>query len=265
MLKMLINPLRYSYRWFRNTFKLYDPEDKIIEEAQQYWNDASRQELQQFTHNRGAGVFKDEEKWLSIGRHSLDIFQQLAKAVPRNEPLENILEWGCGGGANALYFAPLAQQTFYGLDISGEALNECASQLAKEGIHNYQMVEINATNPEKALQNITRPMDLFFCIHVLEVFPSKGYTERILAISQQLLRPGGMAFLQFKYTTPSWDTQPKRWSYSSDPPNMTTYWIDEFWQVCEKHGLMPQVMKLVPPQNPKDSGRRYAYVLCMKK
>jgi cyclopropane fatty-acyl-phospholipid synthase-like methyltransferase len=264
MIKNLINPLRYAYRWLRNTFKIYDPEDKIIAESQQYWNDPSRQELQQFTHNRGAGVFKDEEKWLSIGRRSLDIFQELAKAVPQSQPLTNILEWGCGGGANALSFAPLAQ-TFYGLDISKDALKECASQLEREGIRNYRMVEINATDPEKALQDIQVPIDLFFCIHVMEVFPSKNYTERILAITSKLLRTGGMAFLQYKYTTPSWDTQPKRWSYSSDPPNMTTYWIDEFWQVCEKHGLVPQVMKLVPPRNQQDTGRRYAYVLCVKK
>jgi 2-polyprenyl-3-methyl-5-hydroxy-6-metoxy-1,4-benzoquinol methylase len=263
MRKILVNPLRFAYRWLRNTFKIYDPEEKIIAEAQQYWNDPSRQELQQFTHNRGAGVFQDEEKWLSIGRQTLNIFQELVRAVQSGTSFTNIVEWGCGGGANALYFAPMAQ-TFYGLDISKDALNECARQLDLAGFSNYRMVEINASEPEKALQDISHPVDLFFCIHVLEVLPSKNYTERILAITSQMLRPGGMAFLQYKYTTPRWDTQPKRWSYSSDPPNMTTYWIDEFWQVCQKHGLMPRVLKLVPPRDPQDTGRRYAYVLCVK-
>ena len=74
------------------------------------------------------------------------------------------------------------------------------------------MVEINAANPEKALLDITQPIDLFFCINVMEVFPSKSYTERVIDVASKLLAPCVIALLQYKYTTPRWETQPKRWN-----------------------------------------------------
>ena len=100
----------------------------------------------------------------------------------------------------------------------------------------------------------------------MEILPSKAYTERILQIASQMLKKGGIAFLQFKYTTPNWDTQPRRWGYAKNPANMTTYWIDEFWQTCQKQGLSPKAMKLMTPQDIHtiSQGRRYAYVLCVK-
>ncbi len=259
---LVFNFIRYAYRWFRHTFKLYDPEDKIIADSQKYWTDLNVVEKGHYTHNRGAGIFKDDEKWLAVGRQSLEIFQEFTRAIQYDKPIKSIIEWGCGGGANAVHFAPLAEK-FYGLDISKACLDECAKQLRHEGFHHYKMVEIDASYPEKALQAISHPVDLFFCLYVMEVLPSKDYTERILEIAHQMLTSGGLAYLQYKYTTPQWDTQPKRWNYSNDPPNMTSYWIDEFWQVCEKHGLMPKVMKLIPHQ-PLVGDNRYAYVLCVK-
>jgi ubiquinone/menaquinone biosynthesis C-methylase UbiE len=255
--------MRYTYRWFRNTFKLYDPEEKIIADSQKYWTDPEKLVEGQYTHNRGTGIFKDDNKWLAVGRQSLEIFQEFTRAIEYNKPMQSMVDWGCGGGANAVHFAPLVEK-FYGLDISNACLVECARQLEHEGLHNHNMVEIDASNPEKALTDISHPIDLFFCVYVMEVFPSKEYTERILAIANKMLKSGGLAFLQYKYTTPDWKTQPKRWNYSNDPPNMTSYWTDEFWQVCEKHGLMPKVMKLIPYQ-PLVTDSRYAYVLCVKK
>lgn len=263
----MVNPvftfLRYANRWLRNTFKLYDAEDKIIAEAHQYWNDPSKVILPQYTHSRGAGMFQDEEKWLSIGRQSLAIYQELERCLPPHKPLSTILEWGCGGGANAIHFAPLAK-TFYGLDISADVLKECARQLTSASIQQYHMVEIDAAHPEEALQHVQQPIDLLFCVNVMEVFPSKTYTERIINIASKMLATGGIALLQYKYTTPRWETQPKRWNYASDPPNMTTFWIDEFWQLCIKHQLTPKVMKLLPPLNEQDIKRRYVYLLCVK-
>ncbi len=172
------------------------------------------------------------------------------------------LEWGCGGGANAVHFAPLVK-TFYGLDISQECTVECSTQLNREGFSTHRMVTIDAANPEKALEEITEKLDLFYCLYVIELLPSKAYTERILAIASKMLKPGGMAFLQYKYTTSDWQSGTKRWNYASNPINMVSYWTDEFWTACETHGLKPQVMKLLPVQ-PLVNDCRYAYVLCVK-
>lgn len=59
---LLFDLLRYTYRWLRHSFKIYEPEEKIIADAQRYWNNADEKMLNQYTHNRDAGVFKDDKK-----------------------------------------------------------------------------------------------------------------------------------------------------------------------------------------------------------
>lgn len=255
--------MRYGYRWFRSTFHLYDPEDKLVADSQKFWTDPDKLEEGQYSHYRGTGIFKDDQKWWAVGKQSLDIFQEFVRAIDYKGPMETMVDWGCGGGANAVHFAPYYNKMFYGLDVYDHCLKECARQLDGIGEHNHTMIEIDASNPEKALSDITEPLDLFFCIYVMEVFPSKAYTERIMDIANKMLKPGGLCYLQYKYTMPRWDTQPKRWNYSNDPPNMTSYWTDEFWTMCERHGLKPKVMKLIPYQ-PLVTDSRYAYVLCVK-
>ena len=78
--------MRYTYRWFRTTFKIYDPEDKIIADSQKYWTDPEKLVEGQYTHNRGTGIFKDDNKWLAVGRQSLEIFQEFTRAIEYNKP-----------------------------------------------------------------------------------------------------------------------------------------------------------------------------------
>lgn len=259
----LFNMLRYGSRWARNMFGIYDSEDTMIADAQKFWNDPETTEDGQYSHFRGSGIFKDDTKWLAVGKQSVDIFQEFTRAIEYTGPMDRMVEWGCGGGANAMHFAPLVG-TFYGLDISKDCLVECAKQLNAEGFPNHKMVAIDAAEPEKALEEITEPMDVFACLYVIELFPSKEYTERILNIASQMLKPGGLAYLQFKYTTKDWQSETKRWNYANDPSNMISFWTDEFWMLCEKYGLMPQVIKLIPFQ-PLVTDNRYAYVICIKK
>jgi cyclopropane fatty-acyl-phospholipid synthase-like methyltransferase len=265
MLTLPFDLMRYSYRKLRHNFKIYETEEKIIADAQKFWNNHSDQRLDQFTHSRGAGYFNDDNRWLFIGKQSLEIYQALVKTTGYTKPIESMVEWGCGGGANAVYFADLVNK-FYGVDISNSALEACKIQLNQKGFTNYDTIEIDAATPEKALESIPHPVDLFICLYVMEILPSKAYAERILQIASEMLNKGGIAFLQFKYTTSKWDTQPKYWNYASDPANMTTFWIDEFWQICQKHNLAPKAMQLITPQdiNSLSPGRRYGYVLCVK-
>lgn len=258
----IFNTLRYGNRWIRNTFGVYDTEDKIIADAQRFWNDPEKIQEGQYSHFRGSGIFTDDEKWLSIGRENLTIFEEFTRAIQYEGPLDTALEWGCGGGANAVHFAPL-YRTFYALDINRECLVECAYQLANQGLPSHELIEIEAGSPEKALEKVPEPLDLFYCLYVIELLPTKAYVERVISIAAEMLRPGGLAFLQFKYTTSDWESQTKRWNYAGNPSNMVSFWPDEFWILCEKHGLKPQVLKLQPWQ-PLVTDQRYAYVLCVK-
>ena len=125
------------------------------------------------------------------------------------------------------------------------------------------MILVEAANPEGALTQISEPLDLFFSIYVFELLPSEEYAQRIIRIANKMLRPGGLAFLQFKYSTEDIQSKTRKWNYGSNPANMVTFQIDKFWNLCEKEGLSPQVLKLVPFQ-PLVSDSRYGYILCKK-
>ena len=66
--------------------------------------------------------------WDVVGRGHLELFDRLARVVERKEQLGTVVEWGCGGGANAVSFAPRCS-SFVGVDISQDSLDECARQV----------------------------------------------------------------------------------------------------------------------------------------
>lgn len=113
-----------------------------------------------------------------------------------------MVDWGCGGGANAIHFSELVNK-FYGIDISKSALDECKNQLNQKGFTNYHLVEINAAAPEKVLEEVIQPVDLFLCLYVMEILPSKAYTERILQIASRMLKKGELLFCNLNTLQPT--------------------------------------------------------------
>ena len=162
---------------------------------------------------------------------------------------------GCGGGANAVHFAPRAEE-FVGVDVSSETLAECERQVTAACATACHAVEIEVGEPEKALGEIGAKCDVFLCLYVFELIPTPAYGERLLRIARELLAPGGLALIQIKYTTVRWRTRPRGRSYRSGLAEMTTYPIDSFWQLATKCGLTPHSVRLVP-KNELDE--RYAY------
>jgi len=110
-----------------------EPEAKLIEESQNYWNGPSDRSLTQNSHWRGAGIFADDSRWLALGDGHLRLYREFARAVGRNDPPKRVAEWGCGGGINAVHFARAADK-FYGIDISAASLEECARQMKLAGL-----------------------------------------------------------------------------------------------------------------------------------
>ena len=62
-------------------------------------------------------------------------------------PLQAIVEWGTGGGLNAVQLAPEASR-YFGVDISALSLRECARQVEAGGSGQFIPVLIDAENPE---------------------------------------------------------------------------------------------------------------------
>lgn len=237
-----------------------DSPRKLAGDAQQYWATPSSGRWRSDSHWRESDVFADNDMWHVVGRTHLELFDRLARVVEHKEQLGVIVEWGCGGGANAVSFAPRGS-SFIGVDISQDSLDECARQVAAVTSTPFRSVLVDVAEPEAALPRLGEPCDLFLCVYVFELIPSPEYGLRLLQIAYRSLAPGGLAFIQVKYDTGAYQTRSRRRSYRTGIADMTTYRIDRFWALATESGFRPEVVHLVP-KNELDE--RYAYFLLSK-
>lgn len=237
-----------------------ESETAIVRAADAVWNRPPATLPRSDAHWRGAGSFADDSLWLDVGARHLAMFQAFARAVDFDRPLGCVVDWGCGGGANAVHFGPLAT-TYIAVDVADATLEECRRQATQAGTRDLRTVRIEVADPEAAIDAITVPCDLFICTFVLELVPTRAYGLRLLRIAERLLAPGGVAFVQIKYDTGSWRTAALRRSYARNYAAMTTYRIDEFWLAAAASGLTPHLVTLVPDHR---LDPRYAYFLLQK-
>jgi 2-polyprenyl-3-methyl-5-hydroxy-6-metoxy-1,4-benzoquinol methylase len=174
-----------------NTVGIRQSARAIADQAQSWWTRPPEHKRSMYCHWRDGF---DADTWLAIGRESFDLCQQFARAISFPMPAKRVVEWGCGGGANAVHFARGAD-AFVGIDVTDENLDECRRQMGSMGLDNFQPVKIDIPDPESALSRVAGPVDLFLCLYVFEVFPSPEYGSRVLRIAHQMLRPGGMAMV----------------------------------------------------------------------
>ncbi|MHA6631465.1 class I SAM-dependent methyltransferase [Pseudonocardia sichuanensis] len=229
----------------------------IEEEAQRYWSEAHQG---RGSHWQSTSRFAEGELWTQIGLRHLGMLRQAARTLDAGSNLGRVVEWGCGGGANAVQIAPLARE-FVGVDVSTHSLHECARQVLARCGTPFQPVLVDVRDPEAALRHIGAPCDVFLCVYVFELIPSPAYGERLLRIAHQILAPGGLALVQIKYDTGSWRTRPRRLSYRFSPGNTTTYPIHAFWELAARCGFAPRYVELVPQD---ELDERYAYFVLVK-
>jgi methyltransferase family protein len=234
----------------------------LVRESQLYWQDQSNESLESFSHWRGKGPFIKDELWLGLGKFHLELFEKAASWSGMRLPVERIVEWGSGGGMNAVHFASHARQ-FYGVDISSDSLMECAKQVAPVEAGVFIPILIEAAHPEVVCSQISRPIDLFLCTYVFELIPSPEYGLKIMQIAHGLLRSGGIALVQLRYHTGLFHELSKRRNYAKNMVHMTSYALDEFWTACQGIGFTPLFIKLLPKQ-PELNESRYAYYAMVK-
>lgn len=188
------------------------------------------------------------------------MFRMLRKALDNPPDLGVVIEWGCGGGANAAAFAPISER-FIAADVSRESLVECVRQVSTVRSAPIDTLHIEIDHPERATAGLEESCDIFLCLYVLELTTGPEEAIRILQIAERLLVPGGMAFVQIKYHTA--ESRPPRYkrNYRRNLANMTTFGIDEFWVRSAECGLEPKLLTLVP-KNRLDSN--YAYYALTK-
>jgi SAM-dependent methyltransferase len=237
-------------------------EAKLIRESQAYWNDSVGPSLQQNSHWRGVGIFADELRWLALGHEHLEMYEEFTRAMNLINSPKRIVEWGCGGGMNAIHFGHLAE-AFYGIDISPSSLQECGKQMLSAGLRNFTPVLIDVSDPEGAMSQLKKPCDLFLSTYVFELLPTPEYGIRLLRIAYELLAPGGIAMIQIKYSEGNARTRSRRWAYVRNLAWNATYRIEDFWQTAQECGFKPKLVKLLPRQ-PLVNDRNYAYFLLQK-
>lgn len=234
--------------------------EKLTADARSYWQQGDGDRWRGDSHWRDASVFAGNDLWSETGRRHLDLFHRLARVVERTGPLGTVLEWGCGGGANAVHFAPGAAE-FVGVDIARATLDECGRQVAAVTATPFRPVLVDPADPEAAVAGLRGSVDVLTCFYVFELIVSQDYGARLLRIAAELLADDGLALVQIKYDTGSFGTRPRRRNYRSRLASMTTYRIDEFWSLAVECGLVPEAVHLVP-RNELDE--RYAYFLLSK-
>jgi hypothetical protein len=233
------------------------PDEVLLRQSEDYWTHPDSKAWASNSHWRAPF----DDRWELIGRESLHIAQNLARTLDTGLPAGRTVEWGAGGGANAIHFAPLCRE-FVAVDIVEESLAECVRQVRAVCDTPVVPVKIPVERPEAGIAAVgPESCDLFLCLYVMELVPSPQYGLRIVSAARQLLRTGGVAVVQVKYSTADLLTRPRRRGYKRGVVDMTTFAIDEFWRQADALGLRPLAVYLVP-ENFLD--RRYAYYLLVK-
>lgn len=206
-----------------------------IEQSQEFWNkkNVGKKSL---AHWKGIGMWKKEARWTEMGDKNLHKFYELVTIVDRNrDSYSKMIEWGVGGGANVLAFAKHFKK-IYGVDIGTDTLDECAYQCRKCEIKSFSPILINASNPEKVLDQINTPMDFFFSRAVYQHFPSKEYGVRITEIAYKMLRDKGLAMIQIREDDKS-GRYNKEGDYAKNAVRACAYTRNEFDDILTKIGF----------------------------
>jgi SAM-dependent methyltransferase len=226
---------------------------RITADAEAYWTSGQGETWAANSHWHDGLA---ENDWHVIGTEHWSLWQTFARAVGADGPLKRIVDWGCGGGANAVAFAPHCAE-YIGADIVPASVRECEDQVAMRCDTPFKGIVIDTAQPEISARDIPK-CDLFICFYVFEVVPTPEYGLRILKIAANLLEPSGYAIVQIKYRS-GWRSASRGRRYkSSTAATMTSYRIEEFWNAALRCGLRPQLIHLVP-RNALDE--RYAYFL----
>jgi SAM-dependent methyltransferase len=224
-------------------------------DAAAYWSESSSEVWLADSHVKG-GV----PGWELIGREHHEYFLDFARAIGADPRPERVLEWGAGGGANAVVFAPEARE-FIAVDVSEAALEECVRQVADVCDTPVSPVLVPVDRPDAASAHVSGQVDLFLCFYVVELLPSRHHARLVMEEAARLLRPGGLAVVQVKYQTRSPLTRSRTWAYRRGVASMVTFPVEEFWTLAVDCGFAPHSVRLVP-RNHLDE--RYAYYFLVR-
>jgi ubiquinone/menaquinone biosynthesis C-methylase UbiE len=221
--------------------------------AGDYWARADGSDWKVNSHWRDSPLPDWAGTWDEIGRRHLGMYERFARSYALDEP-GRIVEWGVGGGANAVRFAPLAQE-FVAVDVVQASLEETARQVRDLCDLAVRPLLVDIDAPSAQAAEFDAAVDLFLCFYVLELVPGEARAHEIVRLAARMLKPGGAAIIQTKYKRSA--PKPRPWAgFSSDLANSYIVDVPEFWQFLDASGFDVHYVELVP----RDLlDRHYAY------
>lgn len=205
------------------------------------WDDyGTDPRLAEMSHWRGYGRYKDEAVWLRIGEGSV----RRINTILRTEKIKDfwakprvVLEWGSGGGANAIAFRDHAK-AYYGVDISKQNLNEAARVMREANSSIFKPALIDS-GPKDVLSAVKQKIDVFISTAVFQHFPSKEYGVEVLSVLAKLCHTGALGFIQIRFADSGGRISGNASvdEYKKNYLQATVYAIDEFWTICENAGF----------------------------
>jgi SAM-dependent methyltransferase len=244
----------------RTAFGWVQPEEELINESRDYWKSWSNSRLKSHSHWREGYAFDSPGVWERLGRQHRELLLRAASQAGVTE-LRRIVDWGCGGGLNAVQLAADAQ-CYYGVDVSELTLEECKRQVSLLDVRSFQPVLIDAANPESCLQEVGEPCDAFICTYVFELLPTREYGWRLVRLAHSLLRPGGIALIHFRYFNNLFQLS-RRWRYAKNLAHNTAYKLAEFRNGAAEIGFEVLFEEVIPKQDDLNECR-YAFFALKK-
>jgi SAM-dependent methyltransferase len=218
----------------------------LAAEVGRYWSRSSSTPwIRDLSHWRGQGRWSDDSTWRAIGERHFDSFEKLCAMVQRPRPIRSMVEWGPGGGSNAVAFAREVTE-FYGVDISEANLAECGQQLSRMDFAGWRPLKIDAGDPRGCLNAIKVPLDFFLSTAVFQHFPGKAYGAEVMRIAHRLLAPAGIALISIRYDDGSEALRPKDRDYATNAVTFTSYGVEEFAEIARKIGFEVLSITLSP-------------------
>jgi methyltransferase family protein len=234
-----------------------EPLELIAKDAKEYWTGSeTAEDRRDMSHWVGEGRWADQARWQRIGDEHFELYRILLNLAGRTNPVRTMMEWGQGGGANAIRFATEVS-AYIGVDISEPNLKECARQLKSRGHENFRGILIDAPEPEGVLADCDARIDFFLSTAVFQHFPSKEYGVRVTKVAHQLLADDAIALIQTRYDDGSDRYKPKTRDYKINVTTFTGYMIEEYWNILRDVGFRPLAVILRPETN-------YAFYLLAK-
>ena len=209
----------------------------VYAEAAAFWStdNAKHRVWSHWRDNSSSGA------WGLFGGLARTMVDHLMRATDEPEP-SRVIEWGVGGGANAVQFP---KATYYGVDISFPSLAEGERQYRKAGGRDFRSCPISINDPE-SIGLLVTDCDLFLSTYVFQHFLGKKYGARVLRVAYDTLRPGGLLVIQIRTGMQASPNRP----YSEDFTRTATWTGSSFSRLLSVCGF--NVILTRPVERPND-------------